>query len=325
MSDPDRRVCPECGEPGGDQPFCASCGTNLSKLDRLPTRAEFDEKHTRQEAAVRNREQAARADAEQQAKQAERLRPWLIGLAATLAVAVVAAVLILPVGPSVSATDLETSLRAIVDREAPPASGQGSGVKSLICEHGTFDTGSWDCELRQDVSGLPDARVVYDVDINDDGRCYSGRVTEDAGDDSLLPTGALLPQTVSGCVGEQQAARTQTSMATPPSDPPVETGPEDRVRAGLERAGFEVEPDEAGSDPGVIAAFTVDDVNVVVYDSPSRAAQAAVEIRDAVAPRGDRLAIEDGGSVVVYRGQTRPVGEAERDEVRRVFEAATGG
>lgn len=40
--EPRVRVCPDCGSPAGAQPFCASCGRNLSMIERLPTRAEWD-------------------------------------------------------------------------------------------------------------------------------------------------------------------------------------------------------------------------------------------------------------------------------------------
>jgi hypothetical protein len=36
------RVCPFCGEPPGAGVFCAVCGRNLSAVERLPTRAEWD-------------------------------------------------------------------------------------------------------------------------------------------------------------------------------------------------------------------------------------------------------------------------------------------
>jgi hypothetical protein len=36
------RVCPRCGEPAGESPFCKSCGTNLTQVDRLPLRAEWE-------------------------------------------------------------------------------------------------------------------------------------------------------------------------------------------------------------------------------------------------------------------------------------------
>jgi hypothetical protein len=36
------RVCPHCGEPPGTGVFCAACGRNLSALERLPTRAEWE-------------------------------------------------------------------------------------------------------------------------------------------------------------------------------------------------------------------------------------------------------------------------------------------
>jgi hypothetical protein len=40
--EPEKRVCSDCGVPAGIQPFCASCGRNLSMVGRLPTRAEWE-------------------------------------------------------------------------------------------------------------------------------------------------------------------------------------------------------------------------------------------------------------------------------------------
>ena len=40
--DPTQRVCPDCGQAAGSQPFCAACGKNLSTVDRLPTREEWE-------------------------------------------------------------------------------------------------------------------------------------------------------------------------------------------------------------------------------------------------------------------------------------------
>jgi hypothetical protein len=36
-------VCPECGNPAGQQPFCGACGANLNRYRRLPTRAEWEQ------------------------------------------------------------------------------------------------------------------------------------------------------------------------------------------------------------------------------------------------------------------------------------------
>jgi hypothetical protein len=38
----DTRVCPYCGERPGDGAFCAACGRNLTAIERLPTRAEWE-------------------------------------------------------------------------------------------------------------------------------------------------------------------------------------------------------------------------------------------------------------------------------------------
>ena len=40
------RVCPECGEPAGEAPFCASCGLNLTNQARLPTRSDWEAAQT---------------------------------------------------------------------------------------------------------------------------------------------------------------------------------------------------------------------------------------------------------------------------------------
>ena len=38
----DARVCPFCGEPPGVGMFCQACGRNLSAVEQLPTRAEWE-------------------------------------------------------------------------------------------------------------------------------------------------------------------------------------------------------------------------------------------------------------------------------------------
>jgi hypothetical protein len=40
--DSEMRVCPFCGQPPGVGTFCDACGRNLSALERLPTRAEWE-------------------------------------------------------------------------------------------------------------------------------------------------------------------------------------------------------------------------------------------------------------------------------------------
>jgi signal peptidase I len=40
-------VCPECGEPAGSQPFCANCGRNLTREERLPSREEWEARSSR--------------------------------------------------------------------------------------------------------------------------------------------------------------------------------------------------------------------------------------------------------------------------------------
>lgn len=37
------RVCPDCGATAGSEPFCSSCGLNLTGVARLPTKAEWEQ------------------------------------------------------------------------------------------------------------------------------------------------------------------------------------------------------------------------------------------------------------------------------------------
>ena len=39
------RVCPYCGEPPGGGVFCEACGRNLSGVEQLPTREEWESQH----------------------------------------------------------------------------------------------------------------------------------------------------------------------------------------------------------------------------------------------------------------------------------------
>src|SRR3954452_13765803 len=41
--DSDVRVCPFCGQRPGAGTFCEACGRNLAAVERLPTRAEWDD------------------------------------------------------------------------------------------------------------------------------------------------------------------------------------------------------------------------------------------------------------------------------------------
>ena len=40
--DGELRVCPACGQPPGAGVFCDACGRNLSQVEQLPTRAEWE-------------------------------------------------------------------------------------------------------------------------------------------------------------------------------------------------------------------------------------------------------------------------------------------
>jgi hypothetical protein len=108
-------------------------------------------------------------------------------------VALIIALVVLPVGPDVGETAMEASVLPEIQRDAPPS--QSIGARSFGCTHGALSTSKWTCKLRQDVSLLPDVTVAYKITVGDD-RCWTG--TSDGGSN---PSGALLPATIHACVG----------------------------------------------------------------------------------------------------------------------------
>jgi hypothetical protein len=56
----DERVCPFCGEPPGVGVFCAACGRNLSSVEQLPTRAEWEQGRPGDAAPIDDRPLAER-------------------------------------------------------------------------------------------------------------------------------------------------------------------------------------------------------------------------------------------------------------------------
>lgn len=61
MTPLDTRVCPDC-EPAGTQPFCDSCGLNLTSQERLPTREEWQSKHVPTDQSGHEHEPVASED-----------------------------------------------------------------------------------------------------------------------------------------------------------------------------------------------------------------------------------------------------------------------
>jgi signal peptidase I len=79
-------VCPECGEPAGSQPFCANCGRNLTREERLPSREEWDARRTGESSAN---------GSEFPSVERSKGRVWLIGIAVLFVAAAIAAVVLL--------------------------------------------------------------------------------------------------------------------------------------------------------------------------------------------------------------------------------------
>ena len=85
--EPNTRVCPQCGEPAGEQPFCAACGRNLLHETQLPTRAEW-------EAAGSERVASKEGPVAQSSTHAPRSRRWIGWAAAGVSGLIIVAVVI---------------------------------------------------------------------------------------------------------------------------------------------------------------------------------------------------------------------------------------
>lgn len=112
-------------------------------------------------------------------------------------VAVIIALVVLPVGPDVDSAAMEASVLSEIQRDAPPSAG-ATGVKSFGCNHQLLSTKGWTCELRQDISLLPDVTVTYRINVGEN-RCWTG--TSDGGSN---PSDELLPKSVHACIGSAE-------------------------------------------------------------------------------------------------------------------------
>jgi hypothetical protein len=128
-------------------------------------------------------------------------------------VAVIIALVVLPVGPNVDKSAMEASVLPEIQRDAPPPA-DANGVKSFSCGHGLLSTKDWTCKLRQDISLLPDVTVTYKVTVSDDG-CWQGR-----SDRGSNPSGEFLPTTVSGCVSRSPRTTTTASGGAADAEQP---------------------------------------------------------------------------------------------------------
>jgi signal peptidase I len=124
------RVCPECGEPAGTQPFCASCGKNLIHVERLPSREEWEARRARIIGARGQPDTAAISPP--RPDQPRRLRIALVTavpLAAVIAVIVVALV----GGKSVAVSGVATKI-PVTSPSMLPTLRVGGTVRVIIAQ-----------------------------------------------------------------------------------------------------------------------------------------------------------------------------------------------
>lgn len=128
------RVCPECGESAGTQPFCGSCGKNLMHVERLPSREEWEARQARKLG-----ETAPRAAAAIPRPVAERPRLVRIALPVAVPLAAIAAVVAIALVGGKSA-GLTTRV-PVASRSMLPTLPAGSTVRVVIAQRYTPKVG----------------------------------------------------------------------------------------------------------------------------------------------------------------------------------------
>lgn len=182
-------VCPQCGSAATGQAVCTHCGFVFAAVKQLPTRAQWE--YSQADAANR----AARQEAFSQRVHEFSVRWWKLGLALAL-VAVIGLGAYIAAGPNVSALDVERALGTELQKDAPPATVEGEGLKSVECERNGLRSTDWTCVVVQEIAILPDAHAVFAVTVDDD-RCWRARLVDDGPD---FDGDALLGQQARGCV-----------------------------------------------------------------------------------------------------------------------------
>ena len=122
------RVCPECGEPAGERPFCESCGRNLMRVERLPSREEWEARQKYERKRGLDHDDGPRPAAS---------HPRLVRIARLAAVPVAAVVVVVAValiaGKSASVSGVTASVR-VPSPSMVPTLPLGSTVRVLVSQ-----------------------------------------------------------------------------------------------------------------------------------------------------------------------------------------------
>jgi signal peptidase I len=157
------RVCPSCGDPAGHGTFCEACGANLSLVDRLPTRAEWEADRESRAAAEHAHQTAERAREAERATARDR-RSRRGARARRVAVPLAGLVLIVGAGTAV-ASALRPDMRAM---RIPSESMQPT---LRLGERVTVNEGAYDRGQRP---RLGDLVAFHPPAGAEDGTCGSG-------------------------------------------------------------------------------------------------------------------------------------------------------
>jgi signal peptidase I len=122
------RVCPECGEPAGERPFCESCGRNLMRVERLPSREEWEARQKYERKRGLDHDDGPRPAAS---------HPRLVRIARLAAVPVAAVVVVVAValiaGKSASVSGVTASVH-VPSPSMVPTLPLGSTVRVLVSQ-----------------------------------------------------------------------------------------------------------------------------------------------------------------------------------------------
>ena len=192
------RVCPHCGKPAGEHPFCASCGLNLAGVERLPTESEWRERRSATtsedgEATTSRREQETmRLTRAARAGMAYRNHRWRFRVLGLAVIAVIAVVVVL-VGSAGSGSSLN-----MTEVQVTLTNDYGNLGVTWTCQTDPEAT-TEPYQCYADYSGEGSVEPAYSVTAKGGG-CFTLSPLDSGAADAISE--AQIPSTISDCYGQ---------------------------------------------------------------------------------------------------------------------------
>lgn len=207
----DDRVCPECGNPAGERPFCGACGRNLATVKRLPRRSEWEDAQDTPPQVTNTSEEQTESHMPLGASElglGPRLRAvalkrplrYALGVAALVALVIVIILVTSGDGSSLNPTRVQVTLQDNVS-----STSTGLSV-SWSCVVGASGDPAWNglgcnAQLTDPHLGVaPSTGIPYYEIVSDGANCFTATVDQNATDGGVNMAEVGLSDTINECI-----------------------------------------------------------------------------------------------------------------------------